>query len=84
MTVQELIQQLQTLPQDKQVVLSHTDHTDWNYTVELTPDLVSESKWWKEELTDEDYLLMEERIDNDTYEENSEYPDVVEINCKFW
>ena len=83
MTVHELIKHLQVLPQNKKVVLRHDDHTDWTYTVELTSDLVSESKWYKE-LEDEDYELMDERIENDTYEEDSEYPDVVIINCKFW
>ena len=48
MTVKELIEQLSKLPQDKQVILSHTDHTDWDYSVELTSDLVGESKWYKE------------------------------------
>ncbi len=38
MTVQQLIEHLQTLPQDKKVVLRHDDHTDWTYTVELTND----------------------------------------------
>ena len=83
MTVKELIEQLSKLPQDKQVILSHTDHTDWDYSVELTSDLVSESKWYKE-LEDEDFDLMDERIDNETYIEDSEYPDVVVIDCKFW
>ena len=83
MTVKELIEQLSKLPQDKQVILSHTDHTDWDYSVELTSDLVGESKWYKE-LEDEDFELMDERIDNDTYVEDSEYPDVVFIDCKFW
>ena len=83
MTVKELIEQLSKLPQDKKVILSHTDHTDWDYSVELTSDLVSESKWYKE-LEDEDFELMDERIDNDTYVEDSEYPDVVFIDCKFW
>ena len=83
MTVKELIEQLSKLPQDKQVILSHTDHTDWDYSVELTSDLVGESKWYKE-LEDEDFDLMDERIDNDTYVEDSEYPDVVFIDCKFW
>lgn len=83
MTVKELIEQLQTLPQDKQIVLSHTDHTDWTYTTELIPDLIGEDKWYKE-LDEEDYDLMDERIDNETYIEDSEYPDVVVIDCKFW
>ena len=83
MTVKELIEQLSKLPQDKKVILSHTDHTDWDYSVELTSDLVGESKWYKE-LEDEDFDLMDERIDNETYIEDSEYPDVVVINCKFW
>ena len=83
MTVKELIEQLSKLPQDKQVILSHTDHTDWDYSVELTSDLVGESKWYKE-LEDEDFDLMDERIDNETYIEDSEYPDVVVIDCKFW
>ena len=83
MTVKELIEQLSKLPQDKQVILSHTDHTDWDYSVELTSDLVGESKWYKE-LEDEDFDLMDERIDNETYIEDSEYPDVVFIDCKFW
>ena len=83
MTVKELIEQLQTFPQDKQIILSHTDHTDWDYNVELTSDLIIEDKWYKD-LDDEDYDLMDERIDNETYIEDSEYPDVVIINCKFW
>ena len=83
MTVKELIEQLSKLPQDKQVILRHDDHTDFEYTVELTSDLVGESKWYKE-LEDEDFDLMDERIDNETYIEDSEYPDVVVINCKFW
>jgi len=83
MTVKELIEQLGKLPQDKQVILQHTDHTDWTYTTELTSDSIHEDKWYKE-LDDEDYEQMDERIDNGTYEEDSEYPDVVKIFCSFW
>ena len=82
MTVKELIEQLQQLPQDKQVILSHTDPTDWTYEEELTSDLINETKWYKE-LEDDDFIQMEERIENGTYEEDSEYPDVVKINCIF-
>jgi len=84
MTVKELIEELQQLPQDKQVVLYHRDHTDWSYTTKLTSDMIDEEKWYDVELTKEDYESMDERIDNDTYEEDSEYPDVVMINCIFW
>jgi hypothetical protein len=72
MTVQELINQLQTLPQDKKVVLSHTDHTDWTYKVELTPDLISEDEFWDEENS------------NDELDYEDEVQQVVIINCKLW
>ena len=48
MTVKELIEELSKLPQDKKVVLEHIDHTDWTYHVELTSDLITEEKWYKE------------------------------------
>jgi hypothetical protein len=83
MTVKELIEQLSSLPQDKQIILSHNDHTDWTYTVELTSDLVSEGKWYKE-LEDEDFEEMDQMIDDGVYKEDDEYPDVVIIDCKFW
>jgi hypothetical protein len=84
MTVKELIEHLQQFPQDKKVILRHDDHTDWTYTVELTNNLVDEDKWWDKTLTDDDYESMEDRIEDGTYEEDSEYEDVVMIYCKFW
>jgi hypothetical protein len=84
MTVKELIEELQKLPQDKTVIIQHNDHTDWTYTVELTSDLIGEDKWWDKTLTNEDYESMNERIDNDTYEKDSEYTDVVIIYAMFW
>jgi hypothetical protein len=72
MTVQELIQQLQTLPQDKKVVLSHTDHTDFLYTTELVKESINEEQYWNEELDSEDK----------EFEDSLE--DVVIINCRFW
>lgn len=83
MTVKQLIEELQKLPQDKEVIIQHTDHTDWTYTTELTSDMIDEDKWYKE-LEDEDYKAIDERIENGTYEEDSEYPDVVKIYASFW
>ena len=83
MTVKELIDELSKLPQDKQVVIQHTDHTDWTYTVELTTDLIGEDKWYKE-LDDSELKAMDDRIDSGTYEEDDEYPDVVIIYASFW
>jgi hypothetical protein len=83
MTVKELIEELQKLPQDKKVVLYHRDHTNWSYTEELTSGRIDEEKWYDVELTRKDYELMDERVDNGTYEEDSEYPDVVMIDCNF-
>jgi len=84
MTVKELIEELQKLPQDKTVIIKHDDHTDWTYTTELTTDLIGEDKWYDKTLTDDDYESMNDRIENDTYEEDSEYPDVVVIYALFW
>ena len=54
MTVKELIDQLSQLPQDKQVILRHNDHTDWLYTTPLTPELIEEDKWSDEDEDGED------------------------------
>ena len=72
MTVHELIKHLQVLPQNKKVVLSHTDHTDWTYKVELTSDLIDEDEFWDEENS------------NDELDYEDEVEQVVIINCKFW
>jgi hypothetical protein len=84
MTVKELIEELQKLPQDKTVIIKHDDHTDWTYTAELTSDLIGEDKWYDKTLTDEDYESIEDRVEDGTYEEDSEYPDVVVIYATFW
>lgn len=52
MTVKELIEKLQTLPQDKKVVLFHTDHTDYDYMTELSSESITEDYWYDDE--DED------------------------------
>jgi|LakMenEpi03Aug12_release.lakeMendotaPanAssembly.Ray.scaffolds.fasta_scaffold2619248_1 hypothetical protein len=52
MTVKQLIEHLQTLPQDKKVMLSHDDHTDFNYCTELLPELIVEDYSYDDE--DED------------------------------
>jgi len=72
MTVHELIKHLQVLPQNKKVVLQHTDHTDYTYTVELDSDSIVEEEWWNEE-TDSEDKEFEDLLE-----------DVVVINCLFW
>lgn len=72
MTVQELIEELKQFPQDKKVMLSHSDHTDWTYKVELTSDLIDEDEFWDEDNSNDEL----------TYEEEVEH--VVMINCRFW
>lgn len=58
MTVKQLIEQLSKFPQDKQIILSHTDHTDWDYSVELTSDLVSENEWYNEDSDSEENVVV--------------------------
>ena len=72
MTVKELIEQLSSLPQDKKVVLQHSDHTDFTYTTELSSGSIVEDEWWNED---------EDNEDKD-YEDSLE--DVVIIYCMFW
>jgi hypothetical protein len=73
MTVKELIEELQQLPQDKQVVLRHRDHTDYTYYVDLVATDIDE-----EEFYDEYY----EGKDKDEY--GGKERDVVMIRCEFW
>ena len=72
MTVKELIEQLGKLPQDKQVILQHTDHKDWTYTTGLSSDSIYEDKWYDEE-SDSEGKLYEDCLE-----------DVVIIDCIFW
>lgn len=73
MTVKELIEELQKLPQDKQVVLTHNDHTDYRYYVDLVSSDIDEDEFYDEYYEGED-------ADEDGGKER----DVVMINCAFW
>jgi hypothetical protein len=73
MTVQQLIEHLQTLPQDKKVMISHTDHTDWTYYHDLGIELIDkDGEYWDEE-TSTGELDYEDEVEH-----------VVMINCRFW
>lgn len=58
MIVKDLIEQLSKLPQDKKIILSHTDHTDWDYSVELTSDLIFENEWYNEDSDSEENVVI--------------------------
>jgi hypothetical protein len=60
MTVKQLIEHLQQLPQDKKVILSHDDHTDWNYATELLPELIVEDYYYddEDENSDEEEVVI--------------------------
>jgi hypothetical protein len=73
MTVKQLIEHLQTLPQDKKVMISHTDHSDWTYYSDLGTELIDEDgEYWDEE-NSSDELDYEDEVEK-----------VVMINCRFW
>jgi len=77
-TVKELIEFLQTQPQDKQVVLSHDDHTDWNYSTFLDPKNIEV----REVYSDDESFAVEDEIDEDG--NRKEEPTYLVINCVFW
>ena len=58
MTVKELIEQLSKLPQDKQVILSHTDHTDWTYTTVLETTEIDEDDIYDEDSDCEENVVV--------------------------
>ena len=72
MTVKDLINQLKKLPQDKTIVLEHTDHTDYTYSTPLTSDSIVEDEWW------------DESNDDETKDYDESLQDVVKIVCSFW
>jgi hypothetical protein len=61
MTVKELIEKLQQFPQDKKVMLSHDDHTDFNYFTELLPELIVEDYSYddEEEDSEEEVVIID-------------------------
>ena len=70
MTVQELINKLQEFESETKVIFSHTDHTDFNYRIEMSEDDIS--------LDDDiDYEEDDYDEDEDDDEEEEEGPQVV-------
>jgi hypothetical protein len=52
MTVSELIKQLSELDPESQVMIDHTDHTDWRYTIELNTISVGTPEYCEDENDD--------------------------------
>lgn len=60
MTVKQLIDVLQQLPQDKTVILRHDDHTDWTYTTVLDETEIDEDEYYNEDNdTTEDVVVID-------------------------
>lgn len=72
MTVQQLIEHLQTFDPELPVILSHTDHTDWTYTWKLSFDDVEK---------EEDIYLDS---DDDDDSDEPDYTEGLVINCTPW
>ena len=61
MLVKELIEKLKSLPQDSQVVIEYTDHTDYHYVVPMDKDEVRfESKLGSDNFMDVFYVGEED------------------------
>jgi len=73
MTVQELIQHLNTFPQDTEVMFSHVDHTDYGYKLDM-----DEKDIFLDDPTGENC----EDMDDDLFDEEWNYigPKVVVFN----
>ena len=60
MTVQELIETLKHFPQDSQVVIEYTDHTDYHYVTPLSDDDVNFCEGISSDYFDEDTIEYDE------------------------
>lgn len=63
MTVQELIKTLECFPQDSQVVIEYTDHTDYHYVTSLSDDDVNLCDEISSDCFDEDTIEYDEKGD---------------------
>ena len=62
MTVQELIKKLSTLPQESQVVIEYTDHTDYHYVVPMNESEVRFEKEYGGDNMSEEFLMSDEDV----------------------
>jgi len=75
MLVKELIEKLKSLPEDSQVVIEYTDHTDYHYVVPMNKDEVRfESKLGSDNFMDVFYVGEED--------EEEQWKDVTIITFK--
>lgn len=72
MTVKELIETLKCFPQDSQVVIEYTDHTDYHYVTPLSDDDVNFCK----EISSDCFDVGEIEFD-DNGEPKPDFEDVV-------
>jgi hypothetical protein len=63
MTIKELIETLKHFPQDLQVVIEYTDHTDYHYVTPLSDDDVNFCDEISSDCFDEDNIEYDEKGD---------------------
>jgi hypothetical protein len=80
MTVQELIEKLKSLPENSQVVIEYTDHTDFHYVVPMNESEVRfEKEMWSDDTNWEDIKYVEDENDEKDGEPIAPWNDVVVI-----
>jgi hypothetical protein len=62
MLVKELIEKLSTLPQESQVVIEYTDHTDYHYVIPMNENEVRFEKEYGGDNMTEEFLMSDEDI----------------------
>ena len=62
MLVKELIEKLKLLPQDSQVVIEYTDHTDYHYVVPMNESEVRFEKEYGGDNMTEEFLMSDEDV----------------------
>jgi hypothetical protein len=81
MLVKELIEKLKSLPEDSQVVIEYTDHTDYHYVVPMNESEVRfEKEMWGENTDWEDIKCVEDEDDENYGESIAPWNDVVVIS----
>jgi hypothetical protein len=60
MTIKELIETLKSLPEDSQVVIEYTDHTDYHYVTPLHESEIRYEKGISGDYFDEDNIEYDE------------------------
>jgi len=62
MLVKELIEKLKSLPENSQVVIEYTDHTDYHYVVPMNESEVRFEKEYGSDNMSDEYLESDEDV----------------------